>query len=84
MIVKECASSSGFVEDFNDKDIQAAYNIGKPVAGRKRTMKVVFDNAWYRHAVWNQREILKGKGIYMSEEPSELASKMGYEARNAH
>ncbi len=71
------------MEPYNNKDVQGAYYIGKPIPGRQRTIKVVMDNAWFRRGIWLMRENVRPKGVYIRDEPSELASRMGFEARNA-
>ena len=68
---------------FDNGDIYSAYLIGKPVAGRTQTIKTVFKSAWYRRNVFEKKDIIKGTGKYISEEPMALASKLGYEARGA-
>ena len=67
---------------FQDGDIHAAYHIGKEGAA-KRSLKVVFDNAWYRRNIFEQREKWKVPGVYMREEPTPIAEQMGYQAREA-
>ena len=46
-------------------------------------VKVVFENPWYQRSIFYQPELLKGKGVYIKEEPSTMASKIGFEARQA-
>ena len=69
--------------EFTDDDVHTAFLIGKMVPGRTRTVKLVLKSPWVRCNLWSQREKLKGKGLFISDEPSPAISKIGFEAREA-
>ena len=68
--------------DFTAADVTCAYSIGKP-QDNKRTIKVVFQTAWLRRYVFNQRFKLKGSGCFLNEELPATVGKMAFEAREA-
>ena len=69
--------------NFAEKDVHAVFYIGRQSVGKLRTIKVVFGNPWSRRTVWAQRDKIRNTGIYINEEPSQLASNIGYQAREA-
>ncbi len=68
--------------EFIPADVTCAYSIGKP-KDNKRTIKIVFQTAWLRRYVFNQRFKLKGTGRFLNEELPATVGKMAFEAREA-
>ena len=49
---------------FDEGDIDAAYYVGKANQHNKRTLKVVFNKAWYKRSVFEQRDIKDTRDLY--------------------
>ena len=64
-------------------DLSCAYSVGKAKSDGTKTIKVVFQSAWLRRYVFNQRYKLKTTHYHLNEELSPLINKMAFEARDA-
>ncbi len=69
--------------EFLPMDISCAYSMGKEKDDKTKTIKVVFQSAWLRHFVYNQRFKLKGSDYRINEELAPAINKMAFEARDA-
>ena len=69
--------------EFLPMDISCAYSVGKEKDDKTKTIKVVFQSAWLRRFVYNQRFKLKGTDYRINEELAPAINKMAFEARDA-